>query len=373
MNAIAKPILVASQVFSISQALGTAIIIQDLEGKITYFNTAAEVHSGYRSIDVVGLRPWDFLISEEDAPTLSQAFQDLVSSGLQLEMETAWLTRDGQKRVMRWSNAPVLDKLGKIRWVVNIFVDITEDKESQTQLIQTKEELKRAVKLRDDFLMIASHELRTPLTPLLLQMQMMKRYLKNEVISTRAVGNKFLKLLDLSEAHVERLNKMIGNLLDVSHIRAGRLVLNLERFDLSQLVRSILERYDPFAKLAQCQLRLEAEPDVCGKWDRLRLEQVVVNLLTNAFKFGKGHPIEIRVWKEQNTAKLSVRDRGIGILPEEQKRLFSMFERVASPYHYEGLGLGLYIVKEIAQAHSGSVRVESTFGAGSTFTLEIPL
>jgi PAS domain S-box-containing protein len=367
----AKAIDAVPPFFPIPQSLGTAVIIQDLEGRITYFNKAAEVYSGFTSAEVFGRRPWDFLISEEDAPILSQAFQDLTTTGIQVEMETTWITRSKEKRIMRWSNAPVLDECGETRWVVNTFVDITEDKESEGQLLKAKAELTRALQLRDDFLMIASHELRTPLTPLILQIQMMKKYLRKEMFVSGKDADQFLTLLNLSGAHIERLNKLISNLLDVSQIKAGRLELKREETNLSELVHGILDRYSEMAKSSGCSVRLDADVAVRGNWDRIRMEQVVVNLLINALKFGKGKSIEIRVWKEHTVAMLSVTDHGIGIPKEDQERLFHIFERVHSTPQYEGLGLGLYIAREIVQAHEGTLELESRPGR-TVFTIEIP-
>jgi signal transduction histidine kinase len=109
-----------------------------------------------------------------------------------------------------------------------------------------------------------------------------------------------------------------------------------------------------------------------GSWDRSRVDQIVTNLVANAIKFGPGKPIEIVLGEEAGTTRLSVKDHGIGVDPARQERIFDRFERAVSDRHYGGLGLGLYISRQIAQAHGGSIRVESAPGAGATFTVELP-
>ena len=122
-------------------------------------------------------------------------------------------------------------------------------------------------------------------------------------------------------------------------------------------------------------MTLRADSPPCGRWDRLRLEQVFGNLLSNAIKYGGGHPIEVAVSRNGNghTAKLEVTDHGIGISAEDQARLFNRFERAVSIESFGGLGLGLYITRQIVTAHGGTIRVESQPGAGATFVVELPL
>ena len=139
------------------------------------------------------------------------------------------------------------------------------------------------------------------------------------------------------------------------------------------ILREVIATYQPEAEQSGYVVRLSAPPSVPGFWDPLRVGQVVTNLLSNAMKFGRRNPIDITVQVDGNTVQIAVRDRGIGIAPAEQSRIFRRFERGMSPASYGGLGLGLYIVERIAQAHGGSVRVESVVGEGSTFTVELPI
>jgi signal transduction histidine kinase len=138
-------------------------------------------------------------------------------------------------------------------------------------------------------------------------------------------------------------------------------------------VRDVLERAEPEAQRGHYRLQLEASQPVLGRWDPLRLDQVVTNLLSNAMKYGEGKPIEIAVWREAESALVRVRDHGIGIPLDQIDRIFGRFERAVSERAYGGLGLGLYIVRRFVEAHGGRVRVESREGEGSTFTVELPL
>jgi predicted ATPase/signal transduction histidine kinase/tRNA A-37 threonylcarbamoyl transferase component Bud32 len=226
-----------------------------------------------------------------------------------------------------------------------------------------------AVRLRDEFLSIASHELYTPMTSLMLSLQ----GLAAAVQGGQPVDSKALrKRLELVSRQGQRLVRLIGELLDVSRIKAGRILLELADVELGALVRDVVERLEPDLVRAQCTLSIQASAPVTGRWDRSRLDQVTTNLLSNAIKFGAGRPIEIFISEEAGVARLTVRDHGIGISPALRSRIFDRFERAVPVRHYGGLGLGLYISLRIAEAHGGTIRVESQPGAGAEFTVELP-
>jgi signal transduction histidine kinase len=234
-------------------------------------------------------------------------------------------------------------------------------------------EAQDAVRLRDEFLSIASHELRTPLTPLHLKLQMLHRQVTAAVHGGAPMPpERLAESLEVVQRQVGKLTALVDNLLDVSRITAGRMRLQVEDMDLATVAAEILGRFAPSAAQLQCVLELNAPEPVFGKWDRLRLEQVVTNLVSNALKYGGGKPVAVRVEADEETARLSVRDGGIGISEEDQGRIFERFERAVSEKHYGGLGLGLYITKQIVEAFGGTVRVASAPGQGSTFTLELP-
>ena len=231
-------------------------------------------------------------------------------------------------------------------------------------------EAREAVRARDEFLSIASHELKTPLTTLQLQIQGLARRLKSSPEDPVFQG--LASRVATSERQVERLTALINNLLDISRITAGRLDLDLEPLDLSAVAREAAARFRDDLARAGCTLEIRADGACHGEWDRLRLEQVVMNLLSNAAKYGAGRPIEIEVDGSETTARFSIRDHGIGIPAEHQARIFERFERAVSDRHYGGLGLGLWIVRQIVDAFGGTIAVESKAGEGSTFTVLLP-
>ncbi|AKJ07225.1 PAS domain S-box-containing protein [Archangium gephyra] len=229
----------------------------------------------------------------------------------------------------------------------------------------------RAVRLRDEFLSIASHELKTPLTPLVLKLRVLARELEarcEPVLSRRLLGH-----LEVSRRQVKRLSELVDGLLDVSHLSAGRLRIEREVVDLSALVREVAARFQEESERSGSPLRMEADGPVVGQWDRQRLEQAVSNLLSNALKYGGGHPVSIRVEDIGEWARLVVRDEGIGIEPDVLPRIFHKFERGVSERHYGGLGLGLYVTQQVLQAMGGTISAESTPGHGATFTVDLPL
>jgi len=165
----------------------------------------------------------------------------------------------------------------------------------------------------------------------------------------------------------------VENLLDLSRIAAGRLTLVTEEFDFAEMVRDVVRRMAPEAQSQGCALEVRAGGPIRGRWDQLRVEQVVSNLLANAVKYGAGHPVEIEVEPLAGKVRLAVRDHGIGMSPQDAARVFERFERAVSVRNYGGLGLGLYITRQIVEAHRGSISVESRPGNGATFTVLLPL
>ncbi|MBN1208256.1 MAG: GAF domain-containing protein [Myxococcaceae bacterium] len=223
-----------------------------------------------------------------------------------------------------------------------------------------------ALKLRDDFLSVAGHELKNPLNALQLQLRVLAK-MAQEARSPRSLAERAERVALTGE----RLGLLVDDLLDVSRITTGQLQLQRCELDLAALAReSVARMAEEFSK-AGCEVRVEAPAPVVGAWDRLRLEQVVMNLLSNAAKYGKGRPVQVRVEALGAQARLSVRDEGFGIAPDDQERIFQRFQRAEPTRHIRGLGLGLWISRQIVEAHGGTLRVEGELGKGSTFILEL--
>jgi signal transduction histidine kinase len=229
-------------------------------------------------------------------------------------------------------------------------------------------ELRQAVDARDEFISVASHELRTPLTPLSLQLQMLRKHSAGGPVAPPELAQR----LGVMERSVERMTELIDQLLDVSRITANRLDLSLGEVDLVALARDAVQRQKPALDQSGSTLTFDSPPAVTGTWDRLRLQQVLSNLVSNAIKYGAGKPIALRITQEKGLARLCVGDQGIGIAPADQARIFERFERAVSTHHYGGFGLGLWIVRQFVEAMGGKIRVESELGKGSTFTVELP-
>ena len=234
----------------------------------------------------------------------------------------------------------------------------------------TTHKLQEALHARDDFLSIASHELRTPLAALTMQISSLQRMLRTS--SATEQPSQELQKAERAAGQVERLTRLVDSLLDISRISAGRLQLQRETFDLSSLLRHVASQLQEQASRAGCTVSVTAPESISGSWDRFRIEQVITNLLTNAFKYGAGQPVAMSLEASDSTAVLRVSDHGIGIPPDAVNRIFERFERVAQAHQRKSLGFGLYIARQVVDAHAGSIRVESSSDTGSTFVVELP-
>ncbi|HEX8706111.1 MAG TPA: PAS domain-containing sensor histidine kinase [Myxococcaceae bacterium] len=213
---------------------------------------------------------------------------------------------------------------------------------------------------------VASHDLGNPLNAMQLLLARLRRV--DPVQEPERVREGLMAAM----RHGQRLGQLLHNLLDLSRLSSGKLALEVARVDLTHLVHEVVERHSEQAAEAGCPLRIEAAQHVEGWWDPLRLERVVTNLLSNAMKFGRGRPVEVYLEQAGGRARLTVRDHGVGIPPEAQRRIFERFEREKSAGHHAGFGLGLYIVRQLVEAHGGTIRVQSTPGDGAAFIVELP-
>lgn len=230
----------------------------------------------------------------------------------------------------------------------------------------------QAIQLRDEFLSISSHELRTPLTPLKMQIQTLARHIEKGTFTTLPEEN-LKKMVTVADRQVNRLTALVDDLLDVSRISSGKLTLNLEDVDLAQLIKEVFERYQPQIQSAKSELSMKLMNSLVTSVDKLRIEQVLINLLTNALKYAPGSPITVSLAEVGGSAEIKITDKGPGISEADQKRIFGRFERVTNATSQTGLGLGLYIVNQIVNAHGGTIRVESSTGQGSSFIISIPI
>lgn len=230
------------------------------------------------------------------------------------------------------------------------------------------DDARRALKAREEFLAVASHELRTPLTPLRLQLDALSRALCADEAGAERQRHK----IEVMRRQVDRLARLVESLLAVTRGSPIELLAR-EPADLVEIVGEVVERMRERAYTVETDILFEPEETVLGRFDARAVEIVIEHLLDNALKYGEGAPIEVTVERTDDRASVRVRDRGIGIEEADQARIFEKFERSVSSDHYGGLGLGLFIAKELALAHGGRLRVESERGRGAVFTVELPV
>lgn len=224
---------------------------------------------------------------------------------------------------------------------------------------------RRAITGRDEFLSIAAHEIRGPLASMHLAVQgLMRGSLPPASMRTA---------LEVLQREDRRLGRFVDELLDLGRIRSGQLHFELEEVDLGTVVRDVVSRLSGELAQARSAVTVKTEGAMTGEWDRFRVEQVVTNLLSNAMKYGEGKPIDISAVRSGDRAILKVVDHGIGIEPTMLGKIFDPFQRVVDARNYGGLGLGLHIAKTIIDGLAGTITVDSRLGAGSTFTVELPV
>jgi len=239
------------------------------------------------------------------------------------------------------------------------------------ELNQTQEELQRSLRMRDEFMSLVAHELRTPLNTLFLEAQMRSLQLKRGTLAT-IKPDQFEAMIKRDERQIKAMIRLIDDMLDVSRMRSGQLSIRPGQVQLMDLLERVVSDLSLQAAATGCKLSLQPHPPVEGCWDEFRIEQVVVNLLTNALRYGGGQPVEVSVQYADDTVRIDVRDEGKGIVPSDLERIFEPYERGARNGEPKGLGLGLYISRQLAISHGGELRVTSKPGEGSTFSLILP-
>lgn len=231
-------------------------------------------------------------------------------------------------------------------------------------------EAQDAIKSRDEFLSIASHELKTPLTSILLNLQLALEKIKNAT-NQKANMEDVERLIEINISQSKRLSKLINDLLNTSVISSGRLKIETEPVILGDLILETIERLK--VQIKKTKIKTKIHGKIVGEWDRIRIEQVLINLISNALKYGRGKPITIEAGRVSDKAVITVSDQGIGIELSDQPHVFDLFTRAVDPNDYKGLGIGLFIARQIVEAHGGSLSLESKLNRGTTFTIELPI
>ncbi|QQS44228.1 HAMP domain-containing histidine kinase [Candidatus Roizmanbacteria bacterium] len=258
------------------------------------------------------------------------------------------------------------DEVSEYKKRHNIFLDLIRDEKERNQLAKAE------IKARDEFLSIASHELKTPLTLSLLQIQRALHNIRNVSLANFSV-QKLMDMLESVEQQTDRLSKMISDLSNVSLITTGRMKLEPTEIDLAVIVKEAVEHVKISMRKPDHPITTDIKGSCVGIYDKVRIEQVITNLLTNAIKYGDNKPIDVKIEKKSDRYNIIVQDRGLGIPKNMQSKIFGRFERGNGHGNIKGLGVGLYITHQIIAAHEGKIHLKSKPGKGSTFIVELPV
>ncbi|HZO71060.1 MAG TPA: ATP-binding protein [Ktedonobacteraceae bacterium] len=348
----------------ILQGAADGIIVYNKNDQIIYANEAAMAMMGFSSFQAMlevsssAIVSSYEMIDEQRRPiTPSQLPHHRVIAGEREAQATIGYHHKSDGEFERWSIAkarPVFDERGNIVLVISLIHDVTERVLAEQR--------------KDEFISMASHELKTPVTSLKGFTHVLQRRLK------KLQDEQGLHFLERIDAQLNKLSRLISELLDVSGMQAGKLVFQTEAFDLDGLIQETVENLQPTTSTHRLIVEGRANAQIVG--DKDRLGQVFINLLTNAIKYSpQGDKVIIHASQRPGEVVISVRDFGIGISKPHQEKIFERFYRVTDEEEktYPGLGIGLYLSYEIIKRHHGQMWVESRKGEGSTFYIALPL
>lgn len=338
------------------------------DGNCDYLSQQWHEYTGVDPTELMGMQWLERVVHPEDRQRALDHWMGAIEGLHPYDIDFRILRRDGQYRWFKTRGSAVRDGRGQVIKWFGSSTDVQDQREIRQQLEDT-------VRVRDEFITLASHELKTPLTSLRLQTQLFQRSASKALQGDSSVYSKSKvdQLNEQTEKQVVRLVRLVEDMLDIARIRSGRLSLHRTEFDLCVLVKDCVEQMLPrFVSSGFPAPSFEVCESSVGRWDVRRVEQAVNNLLKNALRYGQKRPIVLSVRSSADHAVLSVRDQGIGIEAGAQKKIFDRYERAVDANEVSGLGLGLFITRQIAEAHGGAVTVQSEVGKGSTFDLILP-
>lgn len=354
---------------TVTDNAASSLFIMDINGHPTFMNPAAMELTGYDSLDDIREKPLHYAVHWKKPDGSYYPMEECPIDNAQAVLkkvqnaEEIFCRKDGTLFPVSYSIMP-LTKNGHVVGSVLEFRDISLEK-------KIRRDLEDAVRVRDEFLSIASHELKTPLTSLFMQNQFQKRLVEKGDPKAYA-PERIEKIVQQSERLFGRLNRLIDDMLDVSRIQSGKLMIRREKVDLKEVLEGLTKSLAPEVQEEDRELVLRAPIRVETFLDPVRIEQVASNLISNALRYGKGS-IHITLSQIAEMVRVEVSDEGPGISEEDKRIIFNRFERAINANEVSGLGLGLYISLQIVEAHGGRIWVESTEGQGSTFIFELPV
>jgi PAS domain S-box-containing protein len=342
-----------------------AIFMLDIEGRVATWNSGAARINGYLPDEIIGTHFAVFYPPDAVAAGYPERELEVARDVGRFEEEGWRVRKDGTRF---WANVvltPLHNQTGEHIGYAKVTRDLTERRAAELERVRLAQ-AEAAIRLRDEFMSVASHELRTPLVALQLQLDSARKLFAG-------VDPRLDSKLSQVDKGARRMAELVDALLDVTRIVSGRLTIHRQPSDLSEVVAEVAERFHELAASARCPLTVDIEPGIQGSWDPLRMGQVLTNLLSNACKYAAGAPVEIRLRRCGGRAQLSVVDHGQGIPAEAVGRIFERFERAVDSRHYGGLGLGLFVAREIVQAHGGVMTARNRAHGGASFEVELPI
>lgn len=374
----------------VDAVLDYAIFLMDKDGNILTWNKGGERLKGYTPSEIIGKNFKIFYTQEDQLRHHPQKELKIAEAEGRYEEEGWRVRKDGE---FFWANViitKIVDEAGKLFGYSKITRDLTERKNAEEKVRLAEEELRltnahleekvqertvaleNALKAKNQFLSIASHELNTPLTTLKMQIQL--RLKRLERLGTEVDRKTLEKMFSDDLKQINRLVQLVEDFLEFSRINIGKMALRKEKSNFNKIVEETALHFE--SQLEHFNVKLDLILPTASieiKCDAFRIEQVISNLITNAIKYGRGNPITISLERQNKKAVVKVTDNGIGIDEKDLERIFGQFERAISASEISGMGIGLYIAKQIISAHNGTIRVESKLGVGSSFIVELPL
>lgn len=342
-----------------------AIFMLDTTGHVSTWNAGAQRIKGYDAREILG-QHFSIFYDESDIRAGKCELELEVAEREGRNVDEGWrIRKDGTRFWALVVITAVRTSTGELVGFAKVTRDLTTTKRAEEQRVRLAA-AEESIRVRDEFLIVASHELRTPVTALQLQLQSLSLRLGSmEPVTAQ-------KVVRVARS-VERLNDLVESLLDASQLTSGHVALQHEVFDADVALGEFIDELREAATKAGCSLELLCEPRISVRWDRIRIGQVITNLVANALKYGSAKPIVVRLSRDGDTlVRIEVEDRGPGVPQSDLSRIFERFERASSLRHHGGLGLGLYVAREIVEAHGGSITARNNPQGGACFIVSLP-
>lgn len=338
-----------------------AILMLDSSGYIQTWNHGARKIKGYFTNEIIG-KHFSIFHTEDDIERFIPQKSLLIASSTGRFEEEGWrLRKNGEKF---WANVVITalkDDADQLIAFSIVIRDLTDKIIAQEKLNEAFE----SIRIRDEFISVASHELRTPVTRILLSLQLMKR--------TEQMTEKMKKSMDLCEASTKELSVLMDNIVDVTRLRLGKLDIKRTKTNITSIMMNVLTKHKDQIRIAGNHVSFVHDGDIIGYWDQTRIEQLFTNFLTNSLKYASGKDIRIEMRLRDDFLHFSIEDDGPGIPVGMQNKIFERFERATDSKKISGLGLGLYVARQIVEAHKGEISLESSKGRGTIFRVVLPV